>query len=109
MAVTILDDGMSSDRTLHTARLTAGDRHSWEVPWLPGRPMNRNSAITAMMLADVTGHGDVDAGHRLWPHVSGWAAELALTAPEALTQLANPPRWANVGRSEAIADPEAAE
>jgi hypothetical protein len=109
MTVTILDDSMSSDRTPHTARLSAGDRRSWEVSWLPGRRMNRNSAITAMMLADVTGYGDIDARHRLWPHISGWAAELALTAPEALTQMANPPTWANVGRSDAIADPEAAE
>lgn len=109
MTVTILDDSMSSDRTPHTARLAPGDRHSWEVSWLPGRRMNRNSAITAMMLADVTGPGDIDAGHQLWPHVSGWAAELTLTAPEALTQMANPPTWANVGQRDAIADPEAAE
>ena len=109
MTVTILDDSMSSDRTPHTARLATGDRHSWEVSWLPGRQMNRNSAITAMMLADLTGPGDIDAGHRLWPHVSGWGAELALTVPDALTQMADPPRWANVGRSDAIADPEAAE
>ena len=109
MTVTILDDHMSSDRTTHTARLAAGDRHSWEVSWLPGRRLNRNSAITAMMLADVTGPGDIDAGHRLWPQVSGWAAELTLTTPEALTQMANPPGWANVGQSDAIADPEAAE
>ena len=109
MTVTILDDSMSSDRTPHTARLATGDRHSWEVSWLPGRHMNRNSAITAMMLADLAGPGDIDAGHRLWPHVSGWAAELALTAPEALTQMAYPPTWANVGRSDAISDPEAAE
>jgi hypothetical protein len=67
MTVTILDDSMSSDRTPHTARLATGDRHSWEVSWLPGRHMDRNSAITAMMLADVTGPGDIDAGHRLWP------------------------------------------
>ena len=109
MTVTILDDSMSSDRSPHAARLATGGGHSWEVSWLPGRRMNRNGAITAMMLADVAGHGDIDAGHRLWPHVSGWAAELALTAPDALTQMASPPRWANVGRGDAIADPEAAE
>jgi hypothetical protein len=109
MTVTILDDSMSSDRTPHAARLAPGDRRSWEVSWLPGWRMDRNSAVTAMMLADVTGPGEIDAGHRLWPHVSGWAAELALTVPEVLTQMANPPTWANVGRSDAISDPEAAE
>lgn len=109
MTVTILGDSMRSDCSPHTARLATGDRGSWEVSWLPGRRMNRNSAITAMMLADVTGPGDIDAWHRLWPHISGWAAELALTAPEALTQMADPPTWANVGRTDAIADPEAAE
>ena len=71
--------------------------------------MDRNTAITAMMLADVTGPGEIHHGHRLWPHVSGWAAELALAAPEALDQIAKPPSLWNVGRSGAMEDPEAAQ
>jgi hypothetical protein len=71
--------------------------------------MDRNAAITAMMLADLTDAGEMNSGHRLWPHVSGWAAELRLAAPEALNQIAEPPNWANVSRSGVREDPEAAE
>jgi hypothetical protein len=109
MTVTILDDSMSSGRTPHTARLAPGEGHSWEVSWLPGRQMDRNSAITAMVLADAVAADDMQAGHRLWPHVEGWAAELALTAPDALTQIANQPSWANADRTGELDDLEAAE
>jgi hypothetical protein len=63
MALTIGDDGISSDRTRHTARLTPDGDQLWEVSWLPGRPLDRNSAITAMVLADVTAHSDVNPRH----------------------------------------------
>lgn len=108
MALTILDDNMSSDRTPHTARLVPGEGHVWEVSWLPGRHLDRNSTITAMMLADVTGPGGMHAGHRLWPHVEGWAAELGLTAPGALTAMSSPPARARIGKTALPADPEAA-
>jgi hypothetical protein len=84
MTLTILDDRISGDHTTHTACLAPDRQHSWHVSWLPGRLMDRNTAITAMVLADVAGAGDVHAGHRLWPHIQGWAAELDLTAPDAL-------------------------
>jgi hypothetical protein len=86
-----------------------GDRDTWEVSWLPGRHMDRNSAITAMVLADMVASGDMKTGHRVWPHVEGWAAELALTAPEALTRIASHSGWPNAGRTCALDDPEAAE
>jgi hypothetical protein len=54
------------------------------VSWLPGRLLDRNSAITAMVLADVASTDGVNAGHRLWPHIESWAAELGLTASVAL-------------------------
>jgi hypothetical protein len=108
MALSIGDDGITSDRTAHTARLLAGDEHQWEVSWLPGRPVDRNSAITAMVLADVTGPGDVRAGHRLWIHVEGWAAELGLTAPDVLAQAAGPPGRTATRKNAEPADPEAA-
>ena len=104
MTLTILDDVISSDRTPHTARLASGGSHTWEVSWLPGRQMDRNSAITAIVLADLTGPGGVHAGHRHWPNIEGWAAELALTAREALTQIANSPSWKDAVPD----DPEAA-
>ena len=91
MAVTIGDDSMSSDSTVHTARLTPGRQHQWEVSWLPGRPLDRNSAITAMILADLVGEEDLHQGHRLWPHIQGWAEELGLTAPDAIARAAQPP------------------
>ena len=84
MTLTIQDESMSSDRSRHTARLAPGHEHTWYVSWLPGRLLDRNSAITAMTLADVVATDDVHAGHRLWPHIEGWAAELGLTAPQAL-------------------------
>jgi hypothetical protein len=71
--------------------------------------VDRNAAITAMMLADLTDAEEMNSGHRLWPHVSGWAAELGLAAPEAIDQIAKSPSWANVSRSGAMEDPEAAE
>ncbi len=109
MGLTILDDSMSSDRTAHTARRVSGEAHWWEVSWLPGRFLDRNSAITAMVLADVTADGDVTTGHRLWIHVEGWAAELGLTAPDVLTQKSGPPGWTKSGKTALPADPEAAE
>jgi hypothetical protein len=108
MALTIWDESITSDRTTHTARPVADDRHRWEVSWLPGRSMDRNSAITAMVLADVTGPGEVTAGHRLWVHVEGWAAELGLTAADVLAQTSSPPGPAGPCRSAVQADPEAA-
>ena len=90
MTLTILDDSMSSDRSLHTARLAPGRQHTWEVSWLPGQQLERNEAITAMVLADVTAEGGVHPGHRLWPHIQGWAAELGLTGPDAVAAISQP-------------------
>jgi hypothetical protein len=110
MAVTIGDDSMSSDNTMHTARLTPGTQHEWEVSWLPGRHLDRNSAITAMVLADTTGPGGIDAGHRLWPHIQGWAGELGLTAPDvlALTRTTTNRNATATAKTAEPADPEAA-
>ncbi len=114
MALTSYDDSMSSDRTGHTARLVPGTQHVWEVSWLPGHHLDRNSAITAMVIADASGPGGLDRGHRLWPHIEGWAAELGLTAPTALAAVAaEPPPGAisadkaGKGASAEPADPEA--
>jgi len=57
----------------------------------PGQTLDRNSAITAMILADITGEEDLHEGHRLWPHIQGWAAELGLTGPEAVAAASQPP------------------
>jgi len=108
MTLTILDDTMSSDRTPHSARALPGPDRFWEVSWLPGRRLDRNSAITAMVLADTAGSENLHAGHRLWPHIAGWAAELGLTAPDVTARTCSPPAWARPARTILPADPEAA-
>src|ERR1700742_3462502 len=64
MALTILDDSMSSDRSTHSARLVPGRAHLWEVSWLSGHRLDRNGAITAMVLADLTSPGGLHPGDR---------------------------------------------
>jgi hypothetical protein len=108
MTLTILDENISSDTTRHTARLAPGHEHTWQVSWLPGRLMDRNSAITAMVLAEVVAADDVNAEHRLWPHIEGWSAELGLTAPDALTWISQSPGHASSQKEAEPEDPEAA-
>jgi hypothetical protein len=90
MTLTINDTAMTSDQTAHTARHTP-DRNGWEVSWLPGQTLDRNTAITAMTIAETAGERDVHEGHRLWPHIQGWAAELGLTGPDAIARASQPP------------------
>ncbi len=60
MTLTILDDSMSSDHTGHSARLAPGHQQQL-ARVLAARTacMDRNSAITAMVLADVAGNGTI--------------------------------------------------
>ena len=92
MGLTINDDTMTSDQTPHTARQAPGRPHHWEVSWLPGQTLDRNTAITAMTLAEATAETGLHEGHRLWPHIQGWAADLGLTGPEAVAAASQPPR-----------------
>ena len=92
MTVTISDTTMTSDQTAHTARRASGSQHLWEVSWLPGQALDRNSAITAMILADLTSERDLGERHQLWPFVQGWAAELGLTGADAITRVSRPAR-----------------
>jgi hypothetical protein len=94
MALKILDDSMSSDHSPHTARLASGEQQAWEVSWLPGRRLDRNEAVTAMVLADTTGNSGVHPGHRAWPHIENWAGKLGMTGSQVLDRVAGPPRWA---------------
>jgi hypothetical protein len=89
VTLTINDTTMRSDQSAHTAR-HAPDRSGWEVSWLPGQTLDRNTAITAMTLADTTAEPDLHEGHRLWPHIQSWAEELGLTAPDALARISQP-------------------
>jgi hypothetical protein len=90
MTVTISDTAMISDRSHCTARHSP-DRNGWEVSWLPGRLLDRNTAITAMIRADTAAEHDLHDGHPLWPHIESWAAELGLTAPKAIDSASQPP------------------
>jgi hypothetical protein len=91
VTLTINDTAMTSDQTAHTARQPPDRQHEWEVSWLPHQPLDRNTAITAMVLADIAAKQDLHEGHRLWPHIQGWAEELGLTAPDAIARVSQPP------------------
>ena len=90
MTLTINDTTMTSDQTAHTARQASGNQQLWEVSWLPGRVLDRNSAITAMTLADLTGEDELNERHRLWPFIESWADELGLTGSEAVDRTSRP-------------------
>ena len=111
MNLRIGDTMMTGDHTGHTARSVPGRQHEWEVSWLPGQILDRNTAITAMLLADIASRGDLHEGHRLWPHIQGWAEELGLTAPDAIARATQPP--GDITRHQEPAsgqpDPEAAD
>ena len=83
MTLTINDTSMTSDYTAHTAQETPS-RNGWEVSWLPGQLLDRNTAITAMTLADTAAEHYLDDRHPLWPAIHSWAGELGLTAREAI-------------------------
>jgi hypothetical protein len=108
MTLIINDTTMTSDQTAHIARMAPGRQHLWEVSWLPGRTVDRNSAITAMTLADLTGQRDLDERHQLWPFIQGWAAELGLTGSDAIDRVSRPasPRH-QLDRENERPDPEA--
>jgi hypothetical protein len=106
MTLTINDTTMTSDRTTHTARQAPGPQHRWEVSWLPGQTLDRNTAVTAMILADTAAQADLREGHRLWPHIQGWAEELGLTAPDAITRVTQPPRDTSRHQERASGQPD---
>jgi hypothetical protein len=108
MSLTINDTMMTSDQTAHTARQAPGRQHLWEVSWLPGRTLDRNSAITAMVLADQASNDDLNERHRLRPHIEGWAAELGLTGHDAVNRISQPGAPGQQhGRESQRPDPEA--
>jgi len=115
MALTINDTSMTSDQSPHTARQAPGHRFGWNVSWLPGQVLDRDTAITAMILADIAATRDIHPGHRLWPAVQSWSAEVGLTGPDAIERAAQPPPdrrqpqppSPQLGRLEPDLDPEA--
>lgn len=83
--LTITDTTMASNTTRHHAeRLADG----WRVSWLPDRRLTQSQAITAMTIAQYVHAHELTAHHPLWPHIDGWAAELGLTGPTAVSLIA---------------------
>ena len=108
MTLTLTDTTMTSDQTAHTARLAPGGQHLWEVSWLPGRTLDRTSAITAMTLAAHASEHGLNEQHRLWPFIQGWAAELGLTGSDAVDRVSGPGALGQQrGREDERPDPEA--
>jgi hypothetical protein len=105
MTLTINDSSMTSDQTPHTAR-HAPERNGWEVTWLPGQTLDRNTAITAMTLADTTAEPGLREGHRLWPAIQSWAEEVGLTVPDAIARISQPPGDLSYRQEPAVRQPD---
>jgi hypothetical protein len=90
MVLTITDKIMRSDQTAHTAA-PSGD--GWSVTWLPGRLMDRGSAVIAMTLADLASEGDGIglSDDPRWPEVDALAAALGLGGRAAVVRVSEPP------------------
>jgi hypothetical protein len=92
MGIKITDDSMSGELSPHSAGLwpmpDAGEPPTmWRVSWLPERPVGRNEAVSAMVLAEtVAATEDLGPDHRLWPFINSWSAELGLSANEAVAR-----------------------
>ena len=83
MSVQITAEAMTGEWSGHRAvPLFAGEQYGlWVVSWLPGRWLDRNQAITAMVLAEALAAGTEDDRTRL--AVAAWAGELGLSGSEA--------------------------
>jgi hypothetical protein len=105
MTIKISDTEMTSDVTRHTATHTGG---GWTVTWLPGRTLTQSEAITAMTVAEMVverAHILANPSSRLWWHMDGWAAELGLTGPHAVTEASlNPEDRESLDAAEAAGD-----
>jgi hypothetical protein len=88
--ITINDRRMVSDQTEHWAvPVVKGQEYgNWSVSWLPGQPVTRNQAITAMVLAEQVTSGVRSSDHPRWPFIVTWAAELDLDPQQAVSLLA---------------------
>jgi hypothetical protein len=86
----ITDKKIISDTTPHYA-LNVEPGGLWRVSWLPGQDLDRNSAITAMTVAELTAAGRDNASVML--HIDGLAAEVGLCASDAIVLSSTPPMY----------------
>ena len=94
MGIKIDNNSMRSDETAHTATHAQGGgiaRDVWRVSWLPGHLLTRNEAITAMTLAEAIDGTAVTTEDKIWPHITGWAAELGMGPEAAILGIRQPP------------------
>jgi hypothetical protein len=86
---------MTSDLTPHTARRApAAGPQGWEVSWLPAdRRLNRDQAVTAMLLAEICEPTQPVDRNQMEPFIQGWSVELDLSADQAENRIAAPPAW----------------
>lgn len=101
MTLRIDDDLISSPDTAHRAvRIT---KTAWLVTWLRrDHRLNRNQAITAMMIAStvtatrrqiVTIGGPIERNDPVFAHINSWAAELGLDGTVAALAVGAPRKW----------------
>lgn len=100
MALAITTDRISGEKSPHWAVPCdpADPYGKWVVSWLPGQPLGRNQAITAMTIAETvaTVHAEgsrrpLGFSHRSLSHVASWSGELGLTAAHAIVRVTEHP------------------
>lgn len=104
MSITVGDNHMiTAGGKASATRQHDGDRCPWLLSWAPELPLDRNQAITGLLLADHVlsfaegrpfestlgeswGHG-CDGCCPMWPFIVNWAREIGLTGEEACTMI----------------------
>jgi hypothetical protein len=98
MALAITDTLITSDVTAHLAcaHVPGRPEEGWQVSWLPGRVVDRSTAISAMTLAELANAEDGIGLHDdypdpRWLQVEALAAELGLSGPDAVVRASTSP------------------
>jgi hypothetical protein len=85
--MTVTDQKIVSSATVHRAhRFGAG----WRVSWLPGRPLTREQAISAMRAAETVAtmvSEEAKCDHPLWSLLDSVSADLGLSGPEVMVRV----------------------
>jgi hypothetical protein len=94
MTITITAEQTNSDHTPPRPDLPVpGDEHrTWTVGWLPGGPLDRNSAITATVLAQTIRPPETSTPGRWSRHGEGRTADADLAAGNAMARTSIEPR-----------------
>jgi len=85
-------------RSPHTGHTASCDKSGWwHVSWLGGQPLSHSQAKAAMRIAEEVSQIPADCDpevydDQFWARVGAWAAELGLTAPDAVVRASGLPR-----------------